>query len=121
MRYIFGMIFTVVGVVILCVVTSVTTTDFGFGANSPAIVNPVPAAEILIGDVNGDKSVDTGDLVYLFNYIYRSGPPPISVNEVYWREWQSMQCKMDSILTIVKGCILPDSMLRNSVYHLERK
>ena len=35
-----------------------------------AITNYVP------GDVNGDKVVDVGDVVYLINYLFKSGPVP---------------------------------------------
>jgi hypothetical protein len=31
---------------------------------------------ILFGDVNGDGSIDLGDVVYLVNYLWRGGPPP---------------------------------------------
>ena len=30
-----------------------------------------------VGDVNGDGAVDAGDLVYLADYLYRFGPPPV--------------------------------------------
>jgi len=32
--------------------------------------------EELCGDVNGDKVVEIGDVVYLINYLYKSGPAP---------------------------------------------
>jgi hypothetical protein len=30
------------------------------------------------GDVNGDLAINTGDAVYIVNYIFRNGPPPAS-------------------------------------------
>jgi M6 family metalloprotease-like protein len=33
-------------------------------------------AQFLLGDANGDGAVDVGDVVYLVNYLYRSGPAP---------------------------------------------
>ncbi|UCB52467.1 MAG: agmatine deiminase family protein, partial [Candidatus Zixiibacteriota bacterium] len=35
------------------------------------------APEAVCGDVNDDETVDLGDVVYLLNYLYRSGPEPI--------------------------------------------
>ena len=33
-------------------------------------------AQFLLGDANGDGTVDVGDVVYLVNYLYRYGPAP---------------------------------------------
>jgi hypothetical protein len=33
-------------------------------------------SEYLCGDANGDKVVDVGDVVYLVNYLFKSGPAP---------------------------------------------
>ena len=33
--------------------------------------------QFLHGDANGDAVVDVGDVVYLINYLYKSGPPPV--------------------------------------------
>lgn len=33
-------------------------------------------ADVLCGDANGDGLVDVGDVVYLINYIFKSGPAP---------------------------------------------
>ena len=36
--------------------------------------------EFLCGDVNRDAVVDVGDVVYLINYLFKSGPAPNPVN-----------------------------------------
>jgi hypothetical protein len=33
------------------------------------------------GDVNNDRNVNVGDAVYLINFIFRSGPPPVFLPE----------------------------------------
>jgi len=35
------------------------------------------APEAVCGDVNDDETVDLGDVVYLLNYLYKSGPEPL--------------------------------------------
>ena len=32
--------------------------------------------DVICGDADGDGEIDIGDVVYLINYLYRSGPPP---------------------------------------------
>lgn len=36
-----------------------------------------PAAAQMAGDANGDSSVTAGDVVYLIQYLFRNGPPPV--------------------------------------------
>ena len=36
---------------------------------------------VACGDANADGSINTGDAVYLINYIFRGGPPPVTVEE----------------------------------------
>jgi len=38
--------------------------------------------QFLRGDVNADGVVDIGDVVYLINYLYRDGPPPVPISQV---------------------------------------
>ena len=33
----------------------------------------------LCGDANGDREINVGDVVYVVNYLYRSGPPPVPI------------------------------------------
>lgn len=37
-----------------------------------------PPAAAILGDVNGDEAVDYGDVVYLINYLFRDGDPPVN-------------------------------------------
>ncbi len=34
------------------------------------------------GDINGDGPIDTGDIIWLINYIFRSGPAPIQTGDI---------------------------------------
>jgi len=46
--------------------------------NSPTIVVEACPAEIM-GDVNQDNRVTVGDIIYLVNYVFKSGPAPLPV------------------------------------------
>lgn len=37
----------------------------------------VHTSKVLHGDANADGSIDMGDMVYIINYLYQMGPPPI--------------------------------------------
>ena len=37
------------------------------------------APEYIRGDANGDGVIDVGDVVYLINYLYKNGPPPVPI------------------------------------------
>jgi hypothetical protein len=52
---------------------SFTATD-GFLADTQVVVMNV--ISFIPGDVNGDGSVNVGDVVVLVDYLYRNGPPP---------------------------------------------
>jgi hypothetical protein len=34
--------------------------------------------QYLRGDANGDELIDITDVLYMLNYLFRSGPPPVS-------------------------------------------
>ena len=38
------------------------------------------ACEFTCGDPNNDKSINILDIVYLINFVYKSGPPPVSIS-----------------------------------------
>lgn len=46
----------------------------------------------LLGDANADGVVDLGDVVYLINYLYKNGDPPLPV--------QAGDCNCDGIVDI---------------------
>lgn len=56
--------------------------------NCPLVYNPGQtdsnsdgigdACNAMCGDANGDWRVNVGDVVYIINYIFKSGPPPVS-------------------------------------------
>jgi hypothetical protein len=52
------------------------TSNPTFHDYATVIVSKV-APEAICGDVNDDETVDLGDVVYLLNYLYRSGPEPL--------------------------------------------
>jgi len=37
-----------------------------------------PPANLLRGDLNGDSSLSVSDVVYIINYLFKKGPPPVS-------------------------------------------
>ncbi len=37
-----------------------------------------PPPDLLRGDLNGDKKVSVSDVVYIINYLFKQGPPPLS-------------------------------------------
>jgi hypothetical protein len=54
-----------------CVHPVWTDTRLGNQDVFTARINCIP-----YGDVNGDGNIDLGDVVYLINYLWKSGPPP---------------------------------------------
>ncbi|MGB8657796.1 MAG: M6 family metalloprotease domain-containing protein [Candidatus Zixiibacteriota bacterium] len=52
----------------------VVRVDSMVGDKLYAFVHMPPV--FLVGDANGDKVIDAGDIVYLINYLYRGGPAP---------------------------------------------
>jgi hypothetical protein len=48
--------------------------------------------ELIRGDVNSDLVVDIGDVIYLINYLYRSGPEPIP--------WEAGDLNCDEIVEL---------------------
>lgn len=44
-------------------------------------VNPKPAfsADVIRGDANADGEINAGDIVYLIIYLFRGGPPPLTL------------------------------------------
>jgi hypothetical protein len=54
-----------------------------YGQNTHWFLDQVAAVGTGIhrGDCNGDNIVDVGDVVYLTNYLYRGGPPPMPLQQ----------------------------------------
>ncbi len=48
-------------------------------AVADTLLNWVRVVAFMRGDSNGDASVDVGDVSYLINYVFRSGPEPVSI------------------------------------------
>lgn len=48
--------------------------------------------EVMCGDVNGDGVIELGDVVYLINYLYRNGDPPIPM--------EAGDCNCDGIIEL---------------------
>jgi hypothetical protein len=40
----------------------------------------IPTSAYMCGDANGDQTLNIGDAVYLVDYIFRSGPPPVPLD-----------------------------------------
>jgi len=54
-----------------------TVSDFSGNESSPS--NEATGIRYMTGDVNEDGVIDFGDMVYLINYLFKGGPPPISL------------------------------------------
>ncbi len=72
---------------------------------------------IMIGDVNGDGKITLGDAVYITNYLYRNGPAPITVEQLYWNKFNQLEerikelnSKLDSIITKIDAIYVPMDM-----------
>ena len=52
----------------------------------------ITVRELVRGDVNNDSVVDIGDVIYIINYLYRSGPEPIP--------WESGDVNCDAIVDL---------------------
>lgn len=46
-------------------------------ADSQFATVSVTGLDYVCGDANGDPSINIADAVYLINYIFKSGPPPV--------------------------------------------
>ncbi len=49
----------------------------GTSANYKLMAGYVGATFVVRGNVNGDAVIDVGDVVYLINYLYKNGFPPL--------------------------------------------
>jgi hypothetical protein len=46
---------------------------------APAVIEgTLGVTDIVRGDVNGDLVIDIADLIYLIDYMFTGGPPPVS-------------------------------------------
>jgi hypothetical protein len=55
------------------------TGSWGAGDSDFYLLKIDPLAQFVRGDGNGDGAVNTSDVVYLINYLFRNGPPPESL------------------------------------------
>jgi hypothetical protein len=49
----------------------------------PELISGTLSIEVICGDVNGDGLVSTPDVVYLLNYLFKGGLPPLCAPEPY--------------------------------------
>ncbi len=52
------------------------TTSWGAGESDMYLLKIDPSAQFVRGDGNGDGVLNTSDVVYLINYLFRDGSPP---------------------------------------------
>jgi len=67
---------------------------------------PASVTVYISGDCNGDTLVDTGDVVYLVNYLYKNGPLPIPVTS-------SGDCNGDSLVDVGDVVYLINYLYKN--------
>lgn len=96
-----------IGVVaFLAVVVNFVTVAFFFGnlassqCASTSAPGPGPAA-CFNGDVNGDQGLNLGDVVYLLNHIFNSGPAPVALAQGAGDT--NLQATLGSVITISSG------------------
>jgi uncharacterized delta-60 repeat protein len=55
----------------------VYVTGYSWGNGTAGDYTTIKYVQVTLGDANGDGVVDVGDVVWLINYLYKNGPPPV--------------------------------------------
>ena len=59
------------------------------------------------GDVNGDRSVDLADAIYLLNYVFQGGPEPVPLAAAEVCDFSEQDCAAAGTFTAVNHGTLP--------------